>query len=50
MSAHHSYKRGVEESNGDPTSGLPRPLVTETTSGRNLEDHKTLKNSQTATR
>jgi hypothetical protein len=29
-------------------SGLPRPLVPETTSGRNLENHKTLKNSKTA--
>jgi hypothetical protein len=37
-----------EESNGDVISGLPRPLVPETTSGRNLENHKALKNSKTA--
>jgi hypothetical protein len=48
MSTDHLYKIGVEESNGDVTSGLPRPLVPETTSGRNLENHKTLKNSKTA--
>jgi hypothetical protein len=36
------------ESNGDVTSGLPRPLAPETTSDRNLENHKTLKNSETA--
>jgi hypothetical protein len=48
MSTDHQDKSGVEESNGDVTSGLPRPLAPETTSGRNLENHKTLKNSQTA--
>jgi hypothetical protein len=37
----------VKESNGDVASGLPRPLAPETTSGRNLKNHKTLKNSQT---
>jgi hypothetical protein len=44
----HEYKSEVEESNGDVTAGLPRPLAPETTSGRNLENHKTLKNSKTA--
>jgi hypothetical protein len=34
--------------NGDVTSGLPRPLAPETTAGRNLENHKNLKNSETA--
>jgi hypothetical protein len=48
MSTDHSYKSGVEESNGDVTSGLSRPLVPETTFGRNLENHKILKNSETA--
>jgi hypothetical protein len=48
MSTDLYYKSGVEESNGDVTSGLPRPLAPETTSGRNLENHKTLKNSETA--
>jgi hypothetical protein len=33
---------------GYVTSGLPRPLAPETTSGRNLENHKTLKNTKTA--
>jgi hypothetical protein len=48
MSTDHKYKSGVEESNGDVTSGLPRPRVPKTTSGRNLDNHKTLKNSETA--
>jgi hypothetical protein len=48
MSTDHEDKSGVEESNGDVTSGLPRILVPETTSGRNLENHETLKNSKTA--
>jgi hypothetical protein len=48
MSTDHQYKSGVEESNDDVTSSLSRPLVPETTSGRNLENHKTLKNSKTA--
>jgi hypothetical protein len=48
MSTYHIYKSGVEDSNGDVASGLPRPLAPETTSGRNLENHKTLKNSETA--
>jgi hypothetical protein len=33
---------------GDVFSGLPRPLVPETTSGRNLENRKNLKHSETA--
>jgi hypothetical protein len=37
-----------DESNDDVTIGLLRPLVPETTSGRNLENHKTFKNSQMA--
>jgi hypothetical protein len=48
MSTDHQYKSGVDESNGDVTPGLPRPIAPETTFGRNLENHKTLKNSQTA--
>jgi hypothetical protein len=48
MSTDHLYKSGVEESNGDVTFDLSRPLVAETTSGSNLENHKTLKNLQTA--
>jgi hypothetical protein len=47
MSTDHLLKSGVETSNGDVTSGRLRPLVTETTSGRNLENHKILKNLQT---
>jgi hypothetical protein len=38
----------MEESNGDVTSGSPCSLAPGTTSGRNLENHKTLKNSETA--
>jgi hypothetical protein len=34
--------------NCDVTFGLPRHLASETTSGRNLENHKTVKNSKTA--
>jgi hypothetical protein len=48
MLTDHLYKSGVEESNGDVTSGLPRPLTPETTADRNLENHKNLKNSETA--
>jgi hypothetical protein len=48
MSTDVKYKSGVEESNGDVTSGLLCPLAPETTSGRNLENHKNLKNSETA--
>jgi hypothetical protein len=48
MSTDHQYKNGVEKSNGDVNSGLPRPLAPETTSGRNLENHKTPKSSNTA--
>jgi hypothetical protein len=48
MSRDHSYKSGVEESNDDVTSGLSRPLAPETTAGRNLENHKILKHSETA--
>jgi hypothetical protein len=48
LSIDHWYKNGIKESNGDVTFGLLRPLVPDTTSGRNLENHKTLKNSQTA--
>jgi hypothetical protein len=33
--------------NCDVTSDLPSPLVAKTTSGRNLDNHKMLKNSQT---
>jgi hypothetical protein len=47
MSTDHLYKSMVEESNCDVTSGLPRPLVPDIISGRNLEKPKTLKNSQT---
>jgi hypothetical protein len=47
MSNDHSCKSGVKELIGDAISGLPHPLLTETTSGRNLESHKTLKNLQT---
>jgi hypothetical protein len=47
MSTDHLYKSGVAESNGDVISGLPHPLVTETTSGQILENHKNLKNSET---
>jgi phenylalanyl-tRNA synthetase alpha subunit len=47
MSTDPLYKNGVEESNGDVTSGLPYRLVPETTFGRSQENHKTLKNSQT---
>jgi hypothetical protein len=48
MSTDHKYKKWVGKSNGHVTSGLPRPLAPETTSGRNLENHKTLKNSEAA--
>jgi hypothetical protein len=47
MSTGHSYTGGVKESNSDVTSGLSRLLVTETISGQNLENHKTLKSSRT---
>jgi hypothetical protein len=48
MSTDHLHKSGVEESSGDVSSGLLRPLAPETTSGRYLENHTTLKNSETA--
>jgi hypothetical protein len=48
MSTDHLYKGGVEKSNVDVTSGFSPPLAPETTSRRNLENHKTLKNSKMA--
>jgi hypothetical protein len=47
MSTDHLHKNAVEELNGDVTASLPRPLVAETTSNRNQDNHKLLKNSQT---
>jgi hypothetical protein len=39
MSTDHNDKSGVEESNGDVTSGLARTLAPKITAGRNLENH-----------
>lgn len=36
-----------KKSNGDVITGVPRPLVIETTFGRNLENYETFENSQT---
>jgi hypothetical protein len=47
MSTDHAGKNGTAESNDNVISGLPRPMVAETTSGQICDKNKILKNSQT---
>jgi hypothetical protein len=46
LSRGHFNKNGVEKGNSDVTSDLLRPIITATTSGRNLKNRKILKNAQ----
>jgi hypothetical protein len=47
MSADYLHKSQATESNGDAITSLPRTVVAETTSGRNLGYQKIMKKSQT---